>query len=205
MTTGMFTVAAAPARLVSFTAANAFPTTPTTTLTWTAIATGGGGPLEYKFLRFDYGLNSWSVIRDWSASNVFSWTPGVANAGWSALQVWVRTAGSSVTFEDWMATDAFLVTTSTGLTLSSTMGATALHVGNMVTWTANVSGTGPFEYAFLTFDGTTWRLTQPYSTVKTFSWFPPAGTVAMQVWIRTAGSHAAWERYETSGYFIVLP
>ena len=182
-----------------------FPTSPNTTITWTASAIDSGGGVEYKFLRYDQGFNTWSVIRDWSTSNQFSWTPGVGNAGWSAIQVWVRSVGSSAAFEDWKGTDFFLITNSTGLTLTQSRSATGLRVGDPVTWTATASGTGPWEYQFFTFDGTSWRLQQPYSTVNTFTWFPPAGTVAMQVWIRAAGSHAAWERYESSGFFIVNP
>jgi hypothetical protein len=81
-----------------------------------------------------------------------------------------------------------------------------LKAGDLVTWTANVvGGSGPWEYQFIAFDGTSWRLLQGYNAQNTFSWYPPAGTCAVQVWIRAAGSHAYWERYLGSGYFLVNP
>ena len=68
----------------------------------------------------------------------------------------------------------------------------------MVTWTANVAGgPGAWECKFLTFDFRGWLLQQGYSAQNTFTWFPPVGTCTMQVWIRAAGSHATWERYES--------
>ena len=75
-----------------------------------------------------------------------------------------------------------------------------------MTWTANISGgQGPWEYKFLTHDFRGWIVQQDYSTLRTFSWYPAAGTSTMQVWIRAAGSHALWERYASSGFFVVNP
>ena len=92
----MFAVTATPARMTGFAANFAFPASPMTTFTWTAFATGGGGPLEYRFVRYDQGANAWSVLQDWSGSNQASWTPGIGNSGWHVVQVWVRTVGSNV-------------------------------------------------------------------------------------------------------------
>jgi len=64
---------------------------------------------------------------------------------------------------------------------------------------------GPWEYKFIAFDGTTWRVMRDYSTQATFSWFPPAGTCALQVWVRTVGSTANLDQYQSSGFFVVNP
>jgi hypothetical protein len=204
MSTGMFSVSPSPARISAFYSNAAFPAAPSTTLTWTALASGGA--VEYKFWRFDQGGNGWSVLQNWSGNNQVSWTPGVANSGWQAVQVWVRNAGSGVAYEDWRGTDLFLVTGSTALTLTPSRSLTGLHVGDLVIWTANVAGgAGPWEYKFLTYDSRGWLMQQDYSAHNTFAWFPPAGTCTMQVWVRAAGSHATWERYQSSGFFIVTP
>jgi hypothetical protein len=205
LSTGMFNVAVTPVKLTGVVSNVPFPALPSTTETWTAFASGGAGPLEYKFLHYDLGANAWTVLRDWAANNQASWTPGAANSGWHALQVWVRTAGSNVAWEDWRATDYFLVTASGGLTLTPNRTLAGIKVGDLVTFTASVAGGTGWEYQFLTFDGGAWKLLQAYSTQNTFSWFPPAGTCAVQVWIRAAGSHAYWERYQSTGYFVVNP
>jgi lysophospholipase L1-like esterase/chitodextrinase len=204
MSTGLFSVVVSPPKLTGIGANVALPAAPTTTITWTASASGGTGVVEYKFLHYNLAANAWSVLRDWSGSHQASWVPGVSNSGWHALQVWVRTAGSTVAWEDWRATDYFLVTAPTAVNLTPNRALSGLKVGDLVTWTANVSGgAGPWEYQFLTFDGTSWKLLQPYSTQNTFSWFPPAETCALQVWVRAAGSLAYWEQYQSSGYFSV--
>ena len=165
-----------------------------------------GSAAEYKFWRLDVGAGTWSVLQDWSRNGQASWTPGLANSGWHALQVWVRAVGSTAVYEDWRGSDYFLVTGSTGISLTPSHSLTGLRVGEMVTWTANVAGApGAWEYKFLTFDFRGWLLQQGYSAQNTFTWFPPVGTCTMQVWIRAAGSHATWERYESSGFFIVSP
>ena len=202
--TGIFSVVSSAPKLTGLVSNVPFPASPATTQTWTAVASGGVGTLEYKFLRYDMGANAWSVLRDWSTSNQASWTPGVSNSGWHSLQVWVRTVGSGAAWEDWRATDYFLVTGATALALTPNRSMSGLRVGDLITWTATVTGPGSWEYQFITFDGTTWRVMQPYSSDQTFSWFPPASTCAVQVWIRAAGSHAYWELYQAAS-FVVNP
>ena len=106
--TGVFGVVSSAPKLTGLVSNVPFPASPATTQTWTAVASGGVGTLEYKFLHYDMGANAWSVLRDWSTSNQASWTPGVSNSGWHSLQVWVRTVGSGAAWEDWRATDYFL-------------------------------------------------------------------------------------------------
>ncbi len=85
------------------------------------------------------------VLRDWNQSNQASWTPGVTNIGENALQVWVRTVGSNVTYEDWRGTGSFLIATPQ-VDLTPNRALTGLRVGDLITWTASVSGVaGPWE------------------------------------------------------------
>jgi lysophospholipase L1-like esterase/chitodextrinase len=199
---GVFNVVASAPKLTGLASNVTFPASPLTTQTWTATASGGSGALEYKFLHYSMAANSWTVMRDWSTSNQVSWAPGASNSGWHSLQVWVRTVGSNAGWEDWRGTDYFLVSTAPTISLTPSRPLSGLKLGDLITWTATLSGGGPWEYQFLTFDGTTWRLTQPYSTQNTFSWFPPANTCALQVWVRAVGSSAYWELY-TGASFVV--
>ena len=73
-------------------------------MVWTATATGGlAGPLRYQFWVYQEGAG-WSLGRDWSTSNTFNWTPA---GGRYAVQVWVRSAGSTATYEHWLGTGFF--------------------------------------------------------------------------------------------------
>jgi hypothetical protein len=196
---------AQPAKVTSLTSTPvAGPWTP---ITWTATATGGSGTLQYKFWLFRSSTNSWMVLQDWSTSNTTSaWTPGIFNTGQNAVQVWVRSSGSSADMEDWMGTGYFLVTDSTGLAFSSSTGLTGLHSGASVTFTASVSGPGgPYEFEFWTYNGTAWTLAQGYSSNSAFTWVVPAGTFEVQVWARASGSFAPWERWAASSLFVVNP
>ena len=203
--TGLFTVGSSAARIAGLTADKPYPSAPGIPITWTASGTGGAGPLEYKFFRYNQALATWTLLRDWNTSNQATWFP--ANPGLYAVQVWVRTAGTLVTYEDWKNTEFFGITTSTGLTLTADRALATLRHGELVRWTATVSGgTGPWEYAFFTFNGTSWTLQAPgYSAQNQFDWVVSAGTRAVQVWVRSAGSTAAWERWQGSGLFVVNP
>jgi hypothetical protein len=203
LSTGLFDVVL-PAPTIDAIQANVlFPAASTSTIRWTVNAAGGAGPLEYKFHRFDQSTGTWTVLRDWTTSNQASWTPGDAGIGVHWLQVWVRNVGSMAPYDGWRATDSFVVTP-TSVSLSPNRPLTGLHLNDLVTWTAAVSGApGPWEYKFVAYDGGGWKVLQDYSPQPTFAWFPPATTCALQVWVRTVGSSAAWEQYQSSGLFVV--
>ena len=203
--TGLFMILSTGAVMESVTPSHAGPTSPSTTLSWTASGIGGSGPLEYKFFLYNQGTGAWSVLQNWSTSRTAYWLPGMT--GLIAVQTWVRTIGSGVTYEDWRNTDHFAVTNSTGLTLTADRALTSLRHGDFVTWTAQVAGGGgPWEYQFFTYDGSGWTKQLPaYKLDNTFSWFVSAGVRSLQVWVRPAGSTAAWERWAATGVFVVSP
>ena len=60
-----------------------------TPVTWTASAAGGQAPYTYRFIVWD-GV-AWTDARAWGASNVFTWTPPVANPDYK-VAVLVRSA-----------------------------------------------------------------------------------------------------------------
>ncbi len=61
-----------------------------TTITFTAVATGGSGSYEFQWLLFDG--TSWVQQRDWGPGNTFAWTPWVGRPDYK-IGVWVRNAG----------------------------------------------------------------------------------------------------------------
>ena len=92
---------------------NMFPVTsnapstvgPGTSVTWTADASSGTGPVEYRFLLYSAQENAWTMVRDWSTDRRFTWTPSTSDYGSHLVEVWARTVGSAVAYEDWRSSD----------------------------------------------------------------------------------------------------
>jgi hypothetical protein len=199
--TGFFTITGAP-QLTSFTANTAFPVAPGTNITFTAAAISHGGAVEYKFWGFNSATGTWGVMRDWSAINQLSWTPTAG--GTYAVQVWLRSVGSVLTYEDWRGTEMFQVIPNVSLIVNTDKPLTGLRQGDVVTWMANVAEGGNWEYQFWGFNGSAWVLLQPYQLNRNgLSWMMTSGTRAVQVWIRAPGSNAAYDKYYSSGMFVV--
>jgi hypothetical protein len=79
-------------------------------LTWTASASGGTGSLEYKFWRYSQAAGTWTMVQDYGAANTYSWMTTSGNTGTFALQVWVRSVGSTATWEAWAGSGSFQIT-----------------------------------------------------------------------------------------------
>ena len=105
MNDGMGVGASGPAAITKFQANAPLPADPGTTISWTATASGGtAGPLQFKFWRLNQQTGTWTAVQDYGSSNTFTWTPSAADSGNYALQVWVRSAGSSANYEGWAGT-----------------------------------------------------------------------------------------------------
>jgi hypothetical protein len=63
-----------------------------TIVTFTAIATGGAAPYDFKWWLWDGA--TWTVLRDWSRGNIFTWRPSTSNPNY-AVGVWVRSASNT--------------------------------------------------------------------------------------------------------------
>jgi len=118
---------AAP-KLTSFSANVAFPVALNIPITFTATATGGPAPLQYKFVVFS-PAKGWLVGRDYSSVNTFTWYPP---EGQNVVQVLVRAAGSTASYQDWMGTDYFTV----GMTMAHSTALPALSPSTRISLTA---------------------------------------------------------------------
>ena len=69
--------------------------------------------------------------------------------------------------------------------------------GTPITWTAHaLGGTAPYTYKFHVFNGSAWTVVQDWSADSTCTWIPPAaGTYAVQVWVRNAGSLSTYDAW----------
>ena len=79
-----------------------------TSVLWTAAASGGSGPYQYKFWLKSPG-GAWTVARDYAAGNTWTWdTTGLATSTYQ-VQVWVRNAGSTASYEAYSTVMGYLL------------------------------------------------------------------------------------------------
>jgi hypothetical protein len=190
----------------SFSASTGVPLLAGSAVTWTASATSSAGAVQYKFLLFRERAG-WVVAQDYSALGSFTWTPGLGDAGQAAVQVWVRSVGSTQDYEAWRTTGIFDVNT-IPVKLTADTGFPS-PPGQSVTWTATISGASTsLQYKFLLLDGSTstWSVVRDYAAGNQITWMPPHnGTYALQVWVRASGSTAAYDIWTGTGEFVIGP
>jgi len=98
-----------PVASVTLNADKAAPQTINTTITFTATPTGGTAPVSYKFLLTTNNWTTYTVVQDWSPTNTWTWTPGVADANYR-VGVWARSAGVTADAPDAAFSIPFAIT-----------------------------------------------------------------------------------------------
>ncbi|MEO8293779.1 MAG: DUF1800 family protein, partial [Actinomycetota bacterium] len=196
-----------PATITSLVSSPVLPRAVNTAITFTCNATGIPGPLEYKFLRLDAGI--WNLVRDYTTTKTWAWTPTAAQIGQHSLACWTRTVGTTVAWQDWRVLGPFQITGST--TIQSLVASPLLTpilppAGQPISFTANATGTpGPLEYQFFRNDGSGFNIVQPWSASKVYSWIPSpgdtSGTHDVSVYVRNLGSLINYEAWKETGYF----
>jgi hypothetical protein len=83
----------APLQMTGLVANRTAPQPVGSTVTFTAAASGGTAPYQYKWLL--YNGKSWVTLKDWSTSYKIGWTPWTASSLYQ-ISVRVRNAGSTV-------------------------------------------------------------------------------------------------------------
>ncbi len=110
-----------------------------TTITFTATASDGIPPYQYKWWLTTDNWQTWSLLRDWG-ENTYAWTPTVPAS--YQVGVWARSSGTTADAPQATRGLAFTITaplppTITGLTASL---ASPQVVGTPITLTATVTG-----------------------------------------------------------------
>ena len=162
-----------------------------TAITFSAFATGGVTPQQYKWLVDDgTGLRP---VTAWSAIDSFTWTPGIANPHYR-VGVWARSAGNSSDSPEASASTAFAIVEPapvavTAVTLSANRIAPQAP-GTPVTFQATPAGGQSVQYKWLIYDGTpTWVQATGWTSSSSFVWTPTTANpnYAVRVWARSTG------------------
>ena len=165
------------------------PQVPGTTVTFSAAASGGTAPYQYKWWVSDG--TSWSVVRDWNTSASMTWRP--TTAGIYTVAVWARNAGVAADTAQAMEQTTYAITSNglmplvvTGLSSSVS---SPRSVGDTVDFTASASGgSGSYQFKWWVWDGSVWAVAQSWSLSPNLTWRPTgAGTYMVAVWVRNLG------------------
>ncbi len=177
-----------------------------TPIQWRAVASSGTGRVEYKYWLHNHAANIWSVLRDWSTDETADWT--ASNPGLYHVQVWARTVGRSVDYEDWRMFE--LNVAAAAPTAYSVIATGETRADHTVTLRAAAGGgSGSLEYRFWALDRATglWTMLRDYAPDPTFDWNVPiggAGDYTLQVWVRQIGSTGRPDTF-VAGDVTILP
>ena len=172
-----------------------------TSVTWTADASSGTGPVEYRFLLYSAQENAWTLVRDWSTDRPFTWTPSTSDYGAHLVQVWARTVGSAVAYEAWRNSDPIVIVPSPPRVYGLYWDAPHPRAGQPVTLEAVAGGgSGALEYRFVQFEYAVgrWSVIRDYAPSNRAVWTPPTGSSGeydLQVWVREVGSMADYDAW----------
>jgi hypothetical protein len=182
-----------------------------TTVTFTAAASGGAGPYEYRYWISRAGAAYEAVSPSYGASETLLWTPAAADS--YRVMVYARTQGSTVAFEKSAVRSGYYIVAEapvSAVTVSASK-ASPQQVGTALSFSATATGGGPggVEYQFWLAQGAgAYRLVQDYA-VASASWSPVPGDMdaadsyLVKVNARSVGSIAPFEKTATKEFVLI--
>lgn len=186
-----------------------YSSTPGPTVTWTA--TGScSSTAQYAFNIADTN-GVFTRVQDWSPSNQWSWPTAGLPVGTYYVEALVSDAVGTPTNYDTYRSKYFTLTSTAACTSAATVVSPAgqATVGASVTLTTSVTGCSPAEYRIIHRQPNgTFVEASPYSTANaSWVWDTSQGGAAnapgshyFEVWVRGAGSPAAYEKYTSFSY-----
>lgn len=166
-----------------------------TSIMLTAAGLGGTPPHAYRFWVQPWN-GEWQVVREWSPSAAFAWTPTAV----SGYNVSVEARSSGATRTEVQAGIQYIVTPGSGgggpmtaLTLTTTL-ASPQPLGAAITLrAAGTGGTAPYAYRFWVQPwGGAWQIVRDWSSSSSYSWLPTTeGGHNVTVEARSSGAASA--------------
>jgi hypothetical protein len=201
-----YTIEPATVPGVTLAASPASPIVGGDNVAFTATA-AGTGPYEYQFMGRLAGQATFSLAQPYGPSNVFNWNTAGILSGTYEIQVQVRHVGAAVPFEATQSLN-YTVTTpvATGVTITASPASPQLP-GTNVTFTANATGGGVYEYQFIgrLVGSPVFSVARNYDPINTWTWDTTGvapGNYEIVVLARAAGSTAAFEATATIFYTV---
>lgn len=168
------------------------PQAPGTAITFTAFATGGVVPQEFKWL-IDDGAG-FKPVTAWSTIDSFTWTPAIANANYR-VGVWARSNGNSRDEAEASASAPFVIAAPVYVPVQSVTftpdKAAPQTAGSSITFKAvPQGGQGPIQFKWLIHDGGSWSAVTGWSSADTFTWTPAIANsnYRVGVWTKSDGN-----------------
>jgi len=167
-----FTLSIPAATGVTLTPSPLSPQASGTSVTWTAVASGGSGTYEYEIYIW---TTDWSIVKAYAvAGNTYVWTTTGLAPGNYYFAVFARSAGSTAPHEA-VATATFAIGSSTpptSVTLTPSPISPEPPGTTSVTWTAVASGGGgSYEYEIYYWTGGNWSVVKARNVQgNTFVW-----------------------------------
>ena len=185
---------------------NASPSGQTATAGTVALSASTSGCPTPNY-RFWVGQNGvWKVVQDYSAISTFSWNTGAYAAGTYGVEVDVRDASSSVTY-DRVANITYLLVGCSAARLSASQ-ASPQAPGVTVGLTGAASCLGTPDYRFWVGQNGIWTIVQDYSPTSNFSWNTTGklqGTYGLEVDVRNHGATATYETVANVSFTLSTP
>ncbi|OPX81167.1 MAG: Y_Y_Y domain protein [Methanosaeta sp. PtaB.Bin087] len=196
------------------------------TITWTAFAADPDMDLLFfKFwLRGPATGNVWKVVRDWSNSNIWTWSTSSGDAGLYDVYVYVRDGKHNppTSYDSSKGYGGYLLTAPVPVNRPPVVTAIAPNrpspqtSGGTITWTASASDPDgdPILYRFWfrgPSTGNAWKVVQDWSNSRTWTWSSASGDAGLYdvyVYVRD-GKHEPATRYDSAvgfgGYQLTPP
>jgi len=157
---------------------------------FTAAASGGLAPHEFKWLIFDGAR--WTTARNWSPANTFMWTPTAAGPDFK-VGVWVRSAMSTIDAPEGSSAGTslpFTITANTDLRITRLKAdkPSPQPLGAKVTFAATASGAKKYSYKWWVFNGKKWTVAKEWSSSSKFVWKPGTANAGYQILVRVRDS-----------------
>ncbi len=155
--------------------------------TFTAIASGGQAPYQYRWFLISGNGATYTELAPWGASNTLTWTPTAENASYQ-VQARARSAWNTGNFEAATTVNFPIVPLVSAVTLTADRPAPQ-GVGTTTTFTATASGGGgSYQYRWWLINGTTYTPLTEWVTSNQYTWTPTAPGTGYQIQARARGS-----------------